>query len=231
MAYAWFEWSLLFLAVWVLVFATLRRRESRREMWRTSLWTSLFGLMEPLFVPAYWRPPSLFDLAARTRFDLESFLFCFAVGGLAVALYERIASATHRTIAERIRRHPRFHRWFFVSGPLLFAVCYLLTPFNPIYDVLIGLYGGGLATLYCRPDLARKMLISAAAFGALYFACFVTLNLAYPGYVARTWNLSALSGVLVAGVPIEEVLFGVGVGFYWSSIYDHLAWRRVKQTT
>lgn len=53
-----------------------------------SLWTSLLGLTEPLFVPEYWAPPSLFDLASRTGFDIESFIFSFAIGGIAVVIYE-----------------------------------------------------------------------------------------------------------------------------------------------
>jgi hypothetical protein len=32
-------------------------------------------LTEPLFVPDYWNPPSLFDLARRSGFDIESVIF------------------------------------------------------------------------------------------------------------------------------------------------------------
>lgn len=45
-----------------------------------SLATAFFGLTEPLFVPEYWNPPTLFDLAQRTGFDLESLIFCFGIG-------------------------------------------------------------------------------------------------------------------------------------------------------
>lgn len=69
------------LLIWAVVYLTLRSNDSTREMLIVSLWTSLLGLTEPLFVPAYWNPPSLFDLAQRTRFDIESLLFSFGVGG------------------------------------------------------------------------------------------------------------------------------------------------------
>ena len=52
----------------------------RRMMLRVSLATSLFGLTESLFVLSYWNLPSLFELAQRTRFDLES------LGGGALSL-------------------------------------------------------------------------------------------------------------------------------------------------
>ncbi|MDP4006976.1 MAG: hypothetical protein Q8P55_00050, partial [bacterium] len=66
MQYAWLIWSLLLLLVWLAVYLSLESKESKKEMLVVSLWTSLLGLSEPLFVREYWSPPSLFDLALRT---------------------------------------------------------------------------------------------------------------------------------------------------------------------
>ena len=65
--YVWLLWSLAFVEVWVVLF--LANPRQRGAMWRTSLVTALFGVTEPLFVPRYWSPPSLFELAQRTGFD------------------------------------------------------------------------------------------------------------------------------------------------------------------
>ena len=56
-------------------------------MLRASLLTMPFGLTEALFVPRYWDPPSLFDLAQRTGFDIESLIFSFGIGGVGSVLY------------------------------------------------------------------------------------------------------------------------------------------------
>ena len=56
-------------------------------MLSASLFTMPFGLSEPLFVPEYWNPPSLFDLAQQTGFDIESLIFCFGIGGIGAVLY------------------------------------------------------------------------------------------------------------------------------------------------
>lgn len=76
-----------------------------------SLWTSLLGLTEFLFVPAYWTPPSLFDLARKIHFDIESLVFSFAIGGLAVVIYEWFSRVEHHEISipERRRSRHRFH--------------------------------------------------------------------------------------------------------------------------
>lgn len=56
-----------------------------REFWWASISCSLLGITEPLFVPEYWAPPSILKFY---RWDFESFVFCFAVGGLAAVLTE-----------------------------------------------------------------------------------------------------------------------------------------------
>lgn len=55
-------------------------------MWRVSLATAVFGLTEPIWVPESWNPPSLLELVRRTGFDMESFIFCFAIGGIGAVL-------------------------------------------------------------------------------------------------------------------------------------------------
>lgn len=84
--YVWLIWSSAFLVPWVLLYALYPRH--RTTMWWTSVAMAPFGLTEPLFVPEYWNPPSLFELAYRTGFDIESIIFSFAIGGLLfLALY------------------------------------------------------------------------------------------------------------------------------------------------
>ena len=195
-----------------------------------SLWTSLLGFTEPLFVPEYWSPPSLFDLAAKTGFDIESLLFSFGIGGLAVVVYEKIFSNQHIyvQVKERHSSKHRFHIWALLSAPAVFIVLLITTNLNPLHSAITAMIIGGLAAWYCRPDLKRKMVTSAFIFLILYFFYFLTLIAISPGYVERVWNLGAISGVLILGIPLEELLFALSFGFIWSSIYEHITWRRIK---
>jgi len=230
MQYAWLIWTLLLLLIWALLYASLKER-GRREMLIVSAWTALLGLTEPLFVPAYWNPPSLFDLAQRTGFDIESVLFAFGVGGIVAVLYERLFAARHESIAtpERAHRRHRLHLLALFSAPILFALLFFTTAWNPIYVAIAALTAGGFFTWYCRPDLKVKMLATAALFTGVYFAYFLSLIALFPGYVQAVWNLPALSGVLVLGVPLEELLFAASFGFFWSSIYEHFTWRKLTE--
>ena len=78
----WLVFSLILLGIWLIVFLSIRIKTIKKEMLVVSLLTAPLGLTEPLFVPEYWSPPSLFDLAARTGFDIESLALARALGFL-----------------------------------------------------------------------------------------------------------------------------------------------------
>jgi hypothetical protein len=109
----------------------------------------------------------------------------------------------------------------------VFTILLALTGLNPIYAAALALGGGFVATLGCRPDLWLKMLVSGALFLVLYFVVFALFDAAFPGYVAAVWRLDAVSGLLVWGVPLEELMFAFTFGLYWSSVYEHFTWRRL----
>src|SRR3989344_2960447 len=222
--YAWLIWSLLLVGIWLVIYLFLKDKGKRREMLMVSLLTSLTGLTEPLFVPAYWNPPSLFNLAARTGFDIESLIFSFAAGGIVAVLYELIFRTAHEKmiIQSHHSTQHRYHIWAILSMPIIFSVLLFFTKLNPIYISVISLIVGGLATWYCRPDLKKKMIVSAFLFLGLYFFYFLTLIAIYPGFVEKVWNLKVISGVLIFGIPLEELLFACSFGFLWSSVYEHL---------
>jgi hypothetical protein len=108
-----------------------------------------FGLTEPLFVPAYWKPPSLFDLAQRTGFDIESLIFSFGIGGIGAVLYNILTrrEPTALPSADRKAARHRLHSWAlappFVSFPLRYPFAW-----NPIYPAIIAIVLGALAAMF-----------------------------------------------------------------------------------
>lgn len=224
--YVWLTWASLFLVPWSLLYALFPAH--RRAMWWASVFTTPFGLTEPLFVPEYWNPPSLFDLAMRTGFDIESLIFCFGIGGVGAVLYNLLAGGriVPMAAAEHDRRRHRFHRWALAAPFLSFPILFLL-PWNPIYRAIVALVLGVVTTAICRPDLIRKSWIGGLLFLVYYAAFLRGLEWTAPGYIESAWNLEALSGVFVLKMPIEELLFAIGFGMYWSGVYEHFTWHRL----
>lgn len=221
--YVWLAWSSAFLVPWIALY--LANPLLRRVMWRSSLATAAFGLTEPIFVPEYWSPPSLFELAQRTGFDIESIIFSFAIGGIGTTLYN-VLNRTHlEPVAVNQRRGPlhKFHIIGLLIVPVVFVPLTLL-PWNVIYAVIVSLTLGSIASVICRPHLARATMIGGILFFGLYAVFMLGLTWFTPGYIPLVWNLDALSGGLVVGIPLEELLFGAAFGSYWSGVYEHLSW-------
>jgi hypothetical protein len=215
--YVWLIWSSAFLVPWVILY--LLSPPLRKVMWCTSGATALFGLTEPIFVPAYWNPPSLFELAQRIHFDIESFIFTFAIGGIVVALYDALTRQHLVSVSaeEWAKGHHRFHR-VAIFGPFVLFVPLYFLPWNPIYAVLTTLAVGAIASVVCRPDLMKKTVIGGFLFLGIYAVFMLNLVWFAPGYIEEVWNLAALSGGLIYGIPTEELLFGFAFGLYWTGV-------------
>jgi phosphotransferase system glucose/maltose/N-acetylglucosamine-specific IIC component len=222
--YVWLVWSSGFLVPWLAAYAAFPQQ--RKAIILASVFTAPFGLTEPLFVPAYWNPPSLFDLAQTTGFDIESLIFSFGIGGIGAVLYNLVTGQKLAPVAdaERYSPHHRLHDWAlaipFMSFPILYPF-----PWNPIYPAILAMLLGALAAVWCRRDLVRKTWVGAILFLAYYTVFLLGVESTAPGYIERVWNLTALSGLRIAGMPIEELLFAAAFGAYWSGVYDHFTWR------
>lgn len=84
---------------------------------------------------------------------------------------------------------------------------------------------GAAAAIWCRRDLARNTWVGAILFLAYYTVIPIGVEWTTPGYIERLWNLSALSGLSIAGMPVEALLFAAAFGAYWSSVYEHFTWK------
>ena len=223
--YVWLVWSSLFLLPWLALY--LLNPKHRSVMWRTSFGTALFGVTEPIFVPEYWNPPSLFELAQRTGFDIESFIFCFAIGGIGAVLYNTLTGQDLVPVsaAEKQQLRHRFHPVAIAAPFVLFIPLYFLS-WNAIYPALICLVVGAVAAVVCRPDLKWKTFIGGAPFLIFYTIFMLGLKWFAPGYIEQVWNLTVLSGLLIYGIPLEELLFGFAFGLYWTGVYEHFTWNK-----
>jgi len=217
----WLAFALAFDLVWLAIF--IAKPKLRTQMLWVSFFTAFTGLAEPFFVPRYWNPPSLFNLASTTHFDIESIIFSWGTGGIASVLYEATLNVRHHELSPKQKSQER--RWLHFSSlaalPVVFGVLFFGLGLNPIYSVSIALFIGALAAVACRPDLAWNTLLGGLLFTALYFVLFFLIKAIFPAFI-KSWNLKGLSGVLVLGVPLEELMFAFTFGMLWSGAYEHV---------
>jgi hypothetical protein len=247
---------LILMGFWALVLAIVLVRGSvrnRQEFWWGSIACSLLGFTEPLFVPAYWNPPSILSCG---RWDFESFVFCFAIGGISAVAPEwhvvrEFFQAMDRMIWKSVRRLLRpFRRLTGTTEPaveevalteeeirrengLLVAVFLgsfgftAHTGLNVIYNAALASAAMGVYVSWRRPRLRWQVWSGALMFMAVYAVVLVIVGQRYPTFYVDHWNLAALSGVWVFGAPVEEYLFAATLGAFWAPMYE--AWRNERQ--
>lgn len=219
----WLAWALAFLAGWVGLYVAFPGL--RTVMWRVGAFTALFGFTEPLFVGRYWDPPSLFDLARRTGLDVESFLFCFAIGGVAAVLFNAVTGRPIR-IPPKARAQGRWQQGYVFAFlfPFLFYLPLQGVLGRPLWAGAALMFAGAVVRAALFPELRAKTLAGGPLFLLYYVAYLALLRwLAPAGYIGRVW-LAAIPGGRAWGVPWAELSFGLTVGMFWSGAYEQVAW-------
>jgi hypothetical protein len=219
--------TILIGAVWAVLYYI--RPDVRKDMLWSS-WYFLFiitlGFVAMKFTmhvsaaesinPGYWSPQSLFDLNAQTGgYSIEDAFFMFFIGGIAAVLFEEV-----------FRRHVRYRR--ITQKPhhavLFGVVCAAIVAFthvNLIYALITFCYAGALYIWIVRRDLFVHSLLGGTSFLLVYIGGYVFTMLFFPDFVTHRYHLENISGKLFIGVPLEEYMFALGLGFMWSPIYEY----------
>ncbi len=206
----------VFGVVWLIAYFT--QTSLRKKMLWSSLIALPFGLGELYYIPDYWAPQTLFNLGMRYHIDIESFALMFFLGGIAAFVYEGFFKK--QVLTQKIC-HPvcRCYTPLITTLVTFIVLARAFPDWNIIYpSSFAGLAGGAIAMLL-YPKLRRHVLFGGILFALLYWVSLAMLDVFLP-WIATTWNLSALSGILVAGVPVEEILFGFSFGTLWAPLYE-----------
>lgn len=169
-----------------------------------------FAFTEPLFYLDYWEPVFLFDLGPIMGFGIEDFIFLGALGAGAFSTYPVL---TCKGIAFKDRS--RFHWKGAIS--VLAATCGLLAVTQYLNVSLIWSVICLMVIMSCiiamiRRDLVSAALIGGAGYGLIYWVLFLLFACIYPNAFETVWHTDKISNVFVAGVPLEEVAYGIASG-------------------
>lgn len=176
------------------------------------------GLSEVFFVPGYWLP----DTIRNPKLSIEDFIFSFAIGGIIAVIYELFmkGKVKHQRLCNCYNGE-FFHGLILGIGIIVIFLTYALFKINFMYAVYIGIVVDVVLIVITRPDLLKKVLYSGLLFGLLYFLFFSILSFFTPSFI-KHWNLSNLSGIILLGVPVEEILWAIGAGGLLGPIYEYL---------
>ncbi|WP_437600013.1 lycopene cyclase domain-containing protein [Sorangium sp. So ce590] len=202
--------SLLFLLPGGVIW--LARPDLRSLMKRMALASLPFAATERLFYPSYWTPKFLFDLADRIGFGIEDVLFVAGLSAFSSTAYAVVFRRAPVPCAAPGAR-PWLRAAAGIALALAAAVALLAAGVPVLYAAVAAMGAVAVALLATRRDLIVPSLLGALLSATVYLCLCLVFAALVPGVFERTWRPSALlPGKALLGVPLDEILYGLGAG-------------------
>jgi hypothetical protein len=83
-----------------------------------------------------------------------------------------------------------------------------------------------LAMIARRRDLALPSLAGAVLTCLVYAGLCLVFAAILPGVFDLAWNMTKFSNVFIAGIPLEELLYGTSTGFAGTAFYPFVTGAR-----
>lgn len=213
--------GLIFGLVWLLFFLT--RRDLRREMLALSFLAGIMGpISEHFYLKDYWQPQYWFPASLR----IEDFLAGFFLGGISAVGYEVVWRKRHKCACEFSAN------WVLPAAAIvgLAAMVFLFhgAGLNSIYASILSFLLVAIILLGLRRDLVPAALGSGIVLATIMFLFYAVYRVLFPGIIESWWKLGNISGVLLAGIPIEELFWGFSWGMVGGSLYEFAAKTKLR---
>jgi hypothetical protein len=213
--YAYLLGDLFFTLVWIFLF--FHRHDLRKEIITTSLIAAPMGLIFGFFyLRDYWHP----ELFNGWPVGVEDILFCFSIGGIASVIYEEIFGK--KFVKRYFTLHPKWILYVILFGISLMYIGNLVLDINSMYISVFGLLLVGSLMLVFRRDLLKDAIFSGLLIAGLMFIFYLLFNVIFSGIIQKWWLLKNISGILIIGVPLEELLWGFSCGFVAGPAYEFI---------
>jgi hypothetical protein len=198
-----------FIGTWVVLFGLLPK-ERNVIFWSSLAWGPAGPISEYWHRADYWRPDLILKINfGEWTFGLEDYLFAFAFGGICTGIFELLMKRLWKAKDIRFGLRDLVKLACVVMLSLtLMGVLFQLFYFNSLYAISISFLLLSGFIIYRRPKFFLPSLITAFVMMGFmwlfYWGFFLRL---YPDVLGKYWLSSALSGITIANVPIDEVIW------------------------
>lgn len=182
-----------------------------------SFWGGLGSMVTALlwWTIDWWRPATLFG----TRVGIEDVLLGIANGGTAAVLYEVVF---RKRLAKMYARHGQRHILVFLVPLACFvsmSVLFYALGFSSFFASAVSMFLAALILVFLRPDLLVQSFATGALMAIIMMPVYWILIALSPGWIQATW-IGRLSGLFIFGIPIEDVVFYMLLGFLIGPLYE-----------
>lgn len=198
-----------FIGIWCVLFVLIPK--SRKPiLWSSFAWGHAGPISEYWHLKDYWNPTYILKIqVGNWIFGIEDYLLAFAFGGLCAGIFDLLVRKSGAKELASFHTS-RYAKLLLLGVSCLFAMGALKTFFNvnSLYSITIAFLVGGVLMLYCRREWIFAAIQTAVIIGIFmwisYWGFYLML---FPSVIEQWWYSDALSGILLAGVPIEEVMW------------------------
>ena len=214
--YAYLFGSLLTLLLWLILY--FQRKDLRREMLTLSFATVLLAPTNILYYGKYWEPEFAVNIY---NFGIESIIVCFAYGGICGVIYEYFFRKTPMKLKGVNLQISKVHLVIsLIVGVQIILALEIFTTLSVMLTTALGMFGVGMLFIFFRRDLLVPSIASALIAVVVCVLVYWTILILFPEFFNRFMILDNTLGVMILGIPIEEYIWHLALGFALGVMYE-----------
>ena len=187
----------------------------KRSVSLSALLSAPISLASFAFVPGYWDPKRIVPY----EIGPEDVIFSFSTGGIIWLLIILIISLKY-DIRHNERNYLKKYAGLLFFGSLLFYLMWL-TRIDIMLATIITVSIIGIWILIHKPGYMILSITGALVFTLFYFCILRGFFVMFPEFPEQ-WSMEELYGILVFGIPVEELMWAFATGAVWPLIIAYL---------
>ena len=171
----------------------------------------------------YWSPMYVAPVTIRAwRFGgVEDLVFGFALAGISAGVFETMALRQGLPALPRLSLRAYIRMVGFGAVGLCLIVA--LTAFahlRSMHAATVAIILTALLMFARRPEVAPRALLTALAFAGFFWFFYAGIMIPlYPGMIDEFWMPQGNIGIRLAGVPLEEIVWGFSAALFSGPVY------------
>ncbi len=187
-----------------------------------------FAFTERFFYLSYWEPVFLFDLVNTLGFGIEDILFVTGLSAFTSTVYAFCFRLGY--VMEKGRTAFQIVCRCLTVFSLTFILVVIVVVLNiqMIYGSFGIMLGMGLFIVLLRKDLLVPGLAGGVLSMVVYSVPCFFLKWIFPDIFYLTWHTEKFLNLFIAGIPLEELIYGFAAGVIATVFYPFVFCMRFK---
>lgn len=212
--------SFYFLALWVGIYIIAPRfRKPMLVMSSILMWWGLY-FEYYWWTTDWWHPATI----TNTRIGIEDVIVSFTHIGVPLFLYKTLfdqnsyLKENRFSVFASVKRFLELMLVSFVPASILFY----FFDIHSFFSTVIGLLLAGSFILFKRGDLFQEIIWTTFLMTLAAIPMYLLGSLLSPGIMESFWNLPKLSGIFIAEIPLEDLVWYAAFGYFLGGLHEYL---------